>query len=51
MDKLAKLLFPHNPKWVRYRKMQSLFFTVLLTVISCAAVGVLVFFLSRARGK
>ena len=43
MEWLTKLLFPNNPKMVRYRKIQALFIAVLLIGAICAAVGVLMY--------
>ena len=50
MDKLSQLLFPNNPKHVRYRKMQSLYFAVVISVVACVAVGVGMFLLNRVQG-
>jgi hypothetical protein len=47
MDRLGKLLFPDNPKRVRDRKLQLLFFAVVLGVLSCAVVGLLMFLLNK----
>ena len=47
MDWLAQLLFPRHPKMVRFRKLQALCFTIVLCVAACAAVGLLIFFLSQ----
>ena len=49
MDRLAQWLFPHNPKWVRYRKMQSLCFAVVLGLVACVVVGVVIFLLNRVK--
>ena len=51
MDRLAQLLFPDNPKRVRYRKMQSLYFAVFVSLATCAAVGVAIFLLNNVRGR
>ena len=51
MDRLAQLLFPSNPKRVRYRKMQSLYFAVFLSVGACVAVGVMIYMLNRMGVK
>ena len=51
MDRLSQLLFPGNPKRVRYRKMQALYFGVFLSLAACVAVGVLIYLLSQARVK
>ena len=51
MDRLAKLLFPNNPKMVRFRKLQALYFAVFLSVGACVAVGLVIFFLSQAHPK
>ena len=50
MDRLSQLLFPHNPKRVRHRKMQSLYFAVFISLAACAAVGVGIFLLNNVRG-
>ncbi len=47
MEWLGKLLFPNNPRWVRYRKRQLLFFTIGLSLLACALVGLLVFLLNK----
>ena len=49
MDTLGKWLFPKNPKWVRHRKLQLVSFAIFFSVLACALVGVLVFFLGRSR--
>ena len=49
MDLLTNLLFPNNPKMVRFRKMQLLYITVFLIVAICAAVGVAIFLLNQTR--
>ena len=51
MHKLAKLLFPNNPKWVRYRKLERLFFSIVLPLLACGAVGAIIFFLNQRHGK
>jgi hypothetical protein len=51
MDWLTKLLFPKNPRMVRYRKLQVLFIVVPLIVVICAIVGGLIFLLSRMPGR
>jgi hypothetical protein len=48
MDRLGKLFFPKNPKMVRYRKMQLVFMAIFFSVLCCALVGLLIFFLSRS---
>ena len=48
MERLGKLLFPNDPRMVRYRKLRLLFITVFLGVLSCVLVGLLVYFMSRA---
>ena len=47
MEWLGKLCFPGNPKQVRYRKLRLLFFTIALVVLSCAAVGLLYYLVSK----
>jgi hypothetical protein len=49
MDWLARLFFPDNPRLVRHRKLQLLFFTIALCVLSCAAVGLLFYLLGQSR--
>lgn len=51
MHKLAKLLFPNNPKWVRYRKLERLFFSIVLTLLACGAVGAIIYYLNLRAGK
>jgi len=51
MDKLAKMLFPKHPKMVRFRKLQSLYFAIFLSLGACVAVGVTIFFLSQGHPK
>ena len=51
MDRLTKLLFPKNPRMVRYRKLQVLYIAVFLTVAICAAVGVMIFLLNQMGVK
>jgi hypothetical protein len=50
MDRLAKLIFPNNPKLVRHRKLQLLFFTIVLCVLACAVVGLLFYLWDKPRG-
>ena len=47
MQWLGKLFFPGNPKRVRSRKLQLLFFTIVLIVLTCAVVGLLFYLVSR----
>jgi hypothetical protein len=47
MQWLGKLLFPGNPRQVRDRKLQLLFFTMALIVLACAVVGLMFFLVSR----
>ena len=51
MDRLAKLLYPHHPKLVRYRKLQAMYFAALLSVGTCVAVGLMIFFLSQGHPR
>jgi hypothetical protein len=46
LDKLSKWLFPNNPKMVRNRKLQVLFFTIVLTLLACVIVGLLLYLMS-----
>jgi hypothetical protein len=48
MEWLGRLLFPTNPKMVRYRKVRLLLFTIFLSVLSCVLVGLLVFLMGRS---
>jgi energy-coupling factor transporter transmembrane protein EcfT len=48
MEWLGKLLFPKNPKMVRYRKLQLVFIAIIFSVLCCALVGLLIYFLSRS---
>jgi hypothetical protein len=47
MEWLGKLFFPGNPKQVRYRKLQLLFFTIALIVLACSVVGLMFYLVSR----
>ena len=49
MDKLGKWLFPKNPKMVRFRKLQLLFFTIFLSICVCALVAVLFYLMGTLR--
>lgn len=49
--KLGKILFPKNPRMVRYRKLQLLFFTVFLSVFAAAVVGVLYYLTYQLAGR
>jgi hypothetical protein len=51
MDWLAKLLYPRQPKLVRFRKLQALCFTIILCVAACAVVGLLIYLMSKMGGK
>ena len=51
MDWLAKLIFPHNPKLVRFRKLQALCFTIVLCVAACAVVGLIIFLMNQMGVK
>jgi hypothetical protein len=46
MYRLGKWLFPKNPRMVRYRKLQLLFFTIFLSLLAATMVGV-VFYVSN----
>jgi hypothetical protein len=50
MKWLAQLLFPHDPKHVRSRKMQALCFAIFISLAACAAVGGVIFLLNSTRG-
>jgi hypothetical protein len=47
MEWLAELLFPKNPRMVRLRKLQLLFFTVVLSLLACAFIGLILFLMGR----
>jgi hypothetical protein len=49
MDRLAKLLYPNHPKLVRFRKLQAICFAAFLSVGTCVAVGLMIFFLSQGH--
>ena len=49
MEWLAQLLYPDNPRLVRIRKLQLLLFTIALGALSCAVVGLLIYFLSKSK--
>ena len=48
MYKLAKMLYPKNPRLVRCRKLRILGFTIALSTFACVAVGTAMFLLNRA---
>ena len=50
MYKLAKLLFPNNPRMVRLRKLQLLLWTVTLSLLAAGFVGVLYYLAYRSAG-
>jgi hypothetical protein len=43
------MLFPNNPRMVRYRKMRLLMFGVFMSIFTAAAVGLL-FYLANKFG-
>jgi hypothetical protein len=43
MDTLAKVLFPHYPKIVRFQKLHSLYLAVLLCAAACTAAALTIF--------
>ena len=47
MYKLGKMLFPNNPRMVRYRKLRMLFVLIFLCLLACAVVGGLLFLLNQ----
>ena len=47
MYRLAKWLFPKQPRLVRERKLRVVFFGIFLSVTACVLIGLLVFFLNR----
>ncbi len=47
MDRLARILFPGNPRMVRYRKMRLLVFAIFMSLFAAALVGVLFYFANR----
>ena len=47
MDRLAKIMFPNNPRMVRYRKMRLLLFAVFMSLFAALLVGVLFYFANR----
>jgi hypothetical protein len=49
VDRLAKFLFPRQPRMVRWRKMRLLFVGILLSLLSAAVVGALVFLSNKIR--
>lgn len=44
MYRLGKWLFPKNPRMVRYRKLQLLFFTIFLSLLAATLVGAVFYF-------
>jgi len=48
MYKLGKVLFPKNPRLVRYRKLRILGFSIVLSACACLAMGTAIFLLNRA---
>jgi hypothetical protein len=49
VDRLAKLLFPNNPRMVRYRKLRLFMVAVFLSLFCAALVGLL-FYLAYKFG-
>jgi ABC-type cobalamin transport system permease subunit len=49
VDRLAKKLFPNNPRMVRYRKMRLLMVGVFLSIFSAVVVALLFYFANRFR--
>ena len=49
MDRLARILFPRQPRMVRYRKMRLLFVGIFLSLLSATVVGALFFFANKIR--
>jgi len=49
VDRLARLLFPNNPRMVRYRKMRLFMFGVFLSLFCAAAVALLFYLANRFR--
>lgn len=47
MDRLGRILFRDDPKHVRNRKLQLLFFTIAGCVLVCVLVGLLFYFLNQ----
>ena len=45
-ERLAKLLFPKVPRQVRARRMQALRFTLVMGVLTLAAVSALLYFIN-----
>jgi hypothetical protein len=42
---LGKLLFPKNPRMVRYRKLRILFFALAFCVLGCMLIGLMIYLL------
>ena len=49
VDRLGKLLFPKNPKMVRYRKLQILYIMILLGVLACGAMALIIYLLGKPK--
>ena len=46
---MGKLLFPKNPRMVRYRKLQILYIMVLLGVLCCAVVAGIMYLIGKPK--
>ena len=51
MYKLGKLLFPKNPRMVRYRKLQLLFFMVFFSLLAAALVALMFYGANQYVGR
>jgi hypothetical protein len=49
--KLAKLLFPKNPRMVRYRKLQLLFFSIFFSLLAATLVALFFYGTYVAGGR
>lgn len=49
--KLGKILFPKNPRMVRYRKLQLLFWTIFFSLLAALAVGSLFYLAYQFSGR
>jgi len=43
------MLFPNNPRMVRYRKMRLLYAGVFLSILAAVVVGLMFYFANRFR--
>jgi len=49
--RLGKWLFPKNPRMVRYRKLQLLFFTIVFSLLAAVVVALMFYAAYQATGR